>query len=240
MLPKITHPTFEFVVPSTKTKVLFRPFLVKEEKMLLFAKSSNDPADIFRAVKQVVNNCSLIDSFDIDKLAIFDLEYLFLQIRAVSVNNMVKVSYRDTEEQTKGVDKIYDFDIDISKLEVKFPDNVSKTIKVSNSIGLTMKYPSASLFDDKEFLSSGEESLYELIVRSIDKIYDGDDIHDPLNYSKTEMEEFLDDCGIKTFKKLQEFMSNVPRLYHKLAYTNTLGNQKTIELTTLNDFFTLG
>ena len=97
MLPKIKHPTFEFVVPSTKKKETFRPFLVREEKILLIAKSSDDKMDVLRALKQVVNNCAISKTFDIDKLALFDLEYLFLKLRAVSVSNIAKVR---SEEHT--------------------------------------------------------------------------------------------------------------------------------------------
>jgi hypothetical protein len=233
-LPKIKHPTFDFVVPSTKKKESFRPFLVKEEKILLMAKTSEEPNAILKAVKQVVNNCAISKSFDVDKLAIFDIEYLFMQLRAISVNNVVKVSYRDNEDG-----EVYDFEIDLTKIDVKFPEKVERTIRITDKMGMQMCYPPASIFDDKEFFGSGEDAFYELVVRCIDKIYDGDDIYAPEDYSKEDVEQFLDDCGIETFEKIQLFMSSVPKLYHKLEYTNKNGNNRVIELTTLTDFFTL-
>lgn len=234
-LPKITHPVYEFVVPSTNKKESFRPFLVKEEKLLLVAKASEDQADIFRAMVQVVNNCSVNPSFEVEKLTIFDLEYLFLQLRSVSVSNVVKVSYRDNEDN-----EIYDFEIDLKSVKVKFPENVEKNIKVTDTIGIVMRYPAASIFDDKDYFMSGDNAYYELVVRCIDKVYDGEDVYSVADYSPAEVEEFLNDCGIATFEKIQSFMANTPRLYHRLEYKNKLGNDRVIELSSLTDFFTLG
>jgi len=234
-LPKLKQPTHELKIPSTGKLETFRPFVVKEEKILLMAKSSQDPTDIFRSIKQVVNNCAIDNNFDVDKLTIFDLEYLFLRIRGFSVNNIVEVSYRDNEDQ-----KIYNFNIDLNKIEVKFADNVNKTIKLTKETGMTMKYPSASIFDDKEYFKSGEDSFYELIVRCVDKIFDGDDIYDPNDYTKEEVEEFLEQVNVNTFQEIVKFMETTPKLYHKIVYKNSNGNERVIELTTLTDFFTLG
>lgn len=235
MLPKIKHPVFEFVVPSTKKKEMFRPFLVREEKILLMAKTSEDKADIFRAIKQVINNCALNQNFDVDKLSTFDIEYLFIQLRAISVNSIVSVSYRDNEDG-----EIYDFEIDLTKVEVEFPEGIESKIMVTPEVGLKLKYPTASIFEDEKFLNSGEDSYYELIVRSIDKIFDTENVYDPAEYKPEEIEEFMNQLDVKTFEKIQNFMNKIPRLYHKLTYTNKNGNERTIELTTLSDFFTLG
>ena len=235
MLPKINHPTFHIKIPSTGKKCLFRQFLVREEKILLMAKASEDPADVFRAVKQVVNNCAVDDSFDVDKLAMFDLEYLFLKLRALSVSNVINVTYRDNEDE-----KTYDFSINLDEVEVKFPEGVEKVIKINETTGVVMKYPVANLLDDREFLQSGEDSFYELIVRCIDKIYNGEDVYDSSTVDKDELETFLDDLDIKVFEKIQNFMASVPKLYHKIEYKNSNGNDRVIELNTLTDFFTLG
>jgi hypothetical protein len=234
MLPKIHHPIFEFTVPSTKIVTKFRPFLVKEEKILLMAKSSEDRADILRAIKQVVNNCA-IDNFDVDKLTLFDLEYLFLKLRSISVDNTVKVSYRDNDDQ-----KVYDFVIDLSSIEVKFPENVESIIKISDDMGIVMRYPSASIFDDRTYFRAGDDAYYELVLRCIDKIYDSDNVYQATDYNKEDLEKFLDDCGIAVFNEIQKFMTNVPKLYYKLEYKNSNGKDRVIELTSLTDFFTLG
>jgi hypothetical protein len=182
-----------------------------------------------------VNNCAISESFDIDKLAIFDLEYLFLKIRSVSVNNIVKVSYRDNEDG-----EVYNFEIDLSNIEVKFPENINSKIKITDSLGLTMKYPSASLFDDRPFLNSGDNAYFELILRSIDKIYDADSVYDPSNFSKEELEGFLDQLDTKTFEDIQKFIDSTPKLSHQIKYVNRNGNDRTIEMSSLSDFFTLG
>ena len=236
MLPKISYPTFEFVVPSTGKKELFRPFLVKEEKILLMSKTSEDPTEIFRSIKQVVNNCAISDKFDVDELAIFDLEYLFLQIRAISINSIAKVAYRDNEDE-----QVYSFDVDLTKITVEFPENTNKIVKIDEKTGLKMHYPKASLFDDRDFFKSEvEEVFYELILRCIDKIYSGDDVFDPKDYSKEELEQFLDQLDVKVFEKVQEFISNIPKINHVLEYVNQNGNNRVITMTSLNDFFTLG
>lgn len=233
-LPKIKHQIYEFTVPSTNKKESFRPFLVREEKILLMAKTSEDAADSLRAVKQIVNNCAIRESFDVDTLTIFDIEYLFIQLRAISVSNVVTVSYRDNED-----DKVYDFAIDLKEVKIEFPEAIDKIIKVTDTMGVVMKWPSASLFDDKEYFKVGDQAFYELVLRCIDKIYDGDDIYSPSDYTLKELELFLDDCGVMMFNKIQSFMANAPRLYHKLSYTNANGRDRVIELTGLTDFFTL-
>lgn len=234
-LPKIMHPSFDFVIPSSGKRESFRPFLVKEEKILLMAKASEDSADIFRSIKQVVNNCALSLTFDISKLTIFDLEYLFLRLRSVSVSNSVKVSYRDNEDS-----EIYDFEIDLKTIEIKFPDNIERNIKINDTMGIVMKYPAASLFDDEDYFKSGDQAYYELILRCIDKIFSGEDIYLASDYTHEDIENFIDECGIEVFTKIQAFMTNTPRLYHKLTYINKMGNERNIELTSLTDFFTLG
>ena len=234
-LPKIKHPIYEFKIPSTGKKDSFRPFLVKEEKLLLMAKASEDPADIFRAVKQIVNNCCLNESFNVDKITIFDLEYLFLKLRSISVSNIVEVSYRDNDD-----DDTYKFTINLDEVNVEFPENVEKVIKITENIGILMKWPEAFLFSDKEYLNSGDQSFYELVVRCIDKIYDGEDVFDASDYTPKDIEEFLDSCSVNTFEQIQKFISNVPRLYYKIEYKNKNNKDRKIELTSLTDFFTLG
>jgi hypothetical protein len=233
-LPKVKHQIYDFVIPSTGKKESFRPFLVKEEKILLMAKASDDPADSLRAVKQIVNNCGIREAFDVDTLTIFDIEYLFIQLRAVSVSNIVTLSYKDNEDN-----KVYDFTVDLKDIEIKFPETVDKIIKVTDTMGIVMKWPSASLFDDKDYFRAGDQAFYELILRCIDKIYDGEKVYNASEYSAKELEVFLDDCGIMIFNKIQEFMTNVPHIHHILTYTNSNGKKQSIELNGLTDFFTL-
>ena len=232
MLPKINYPQIILTVPSSKKKVAFRPFLVKEEKILLMAKLSGQDSDVLIAIKQVVNNCAL-EEFDVNSISLFDLEYIFIQLRAASVNDTVQVSYKDNEDE-----KIYDFDIALKDIKVEFPEKVDNKIKISSTNGIVMKYPNASLYEDTEFLTSGEDSFFQLILRCIDKVYDENEVYEASSYSKTELEEYVENLDIKTFEKIQDFMVNQPKLSYKIKYKNSLGNDREIELTTLSDFFT--
>jgi len=232
-LPKIEYPIFKIKIPSTRKETRFRPFLVKEEKILLIAKTSEQENDMLLAIKQVVNNCAL-DEINIDKMSLFDVEYLFLRIRAQSVNNIVSVTYRDNEDSTD-----YDFEIDLNDVEVKFPLNLEKKIKLTEKSGIIMKYPEASLYDDKEFLNSGEEAFYQLVLRCIEKFYDEETVYDVKNYTFKEVEEFIDNLEIKVFDQIREFILNQPKLNYVIEYKNKLGNARKIELTSLTDFFTL-
>ena len=232
-LPKISHPQIIIEIPSSKKKISFRPFLVKEEKILLMAKLSDQESDILLAIKQVVNNCAL-GELNIDAISLFDLEYIFIQLRAASVNDTVQVSYKDNEDE-----KIYDFEVELKKIKVIFPEKVNNTIKISDKSAIIMKYPNSSLYEDKEFLESGDDSFFQLILRCIDKVYDENEVYEVSSYSKKELEEFIENLDIKTFEKIQDFMINQPKLSYVIKYKNSLGNNREIELTTLSDFFTL-
>lgn len=230
-LPKIQYPTTNFTIPSTKKTVKVRPFLVSEEKILLIAKESKDNAEILGAIKQVVQNC-IVDKTDTNKLTISDLEYLFVKLRSISVDTIVSISYIDDEDE-----KRYDFEVDLSKVEVKFPEKINPTISITDNMGLIMKYPSASFYSDKDLLASGENYIFELIIRCLDKVYEGDNIYEAKNYSHKDINDFILTLDTKTFEKIRTFLTNLPRLSHTIKYTNSLGKEKVIELNSLSDFF---
>lgn len=235
MLPKINYPTISIAVPPTKKAINFRPMLVKEEKLLLMAKTSEDATDILQAIKQVVNNCCLDDKFNVDKLPLFALEYIFIRLRGASIGDEIKVSYRDY-----GDEKVYDFTVDLKSIDVKYPEKIAERIEITPTSGLVMKYPAAEIYDDKVFLQSeGEETFYRLVVRCIDQIYDGDKVYEGKDFKEDDILEFIELMDIKSFEKVRDFMTDLPSLYYKLEYTNSLGEQKVIELKTLSDFFTL-
>lgn len=232
-LPKIDHPISKIKIPSLNKESMFRPFLVREEKLLLIARESENNADILTAIKQIINNCCIDKKLDINKLTVFDLEYVFLKLRAISVDNVVKVTYRDNEDS-----KTYDFSIKLDDVEVIFPEKTDNNIKITNKSGIIMKYPSASLYDDKEFLNLEKDYMFELIIRCIDSIYYEDQIYQCSDYKKEELVDFLESLDIKTFEKIQNFLINVPKIEYKLSYKNSLGNDREIVLNSLNDFFT--
>jgi len=210
-LPKIDYPIYTIKVPSLKKDFKFRPFLVKEEKLLLMAKENENPTEMLSALKQIVNNCSVDDKFDINKIALFDLEYLFLKLRAVSIDNNISLSYKDNEDN-----QVYNFDLNLDEIEVQFPKKMENNIKITDKTGIVMKYPSATLYDDKEFLSLDKDQVFELIVRCVESIYVEDEVYDAKDYKKDELREFLENLNIKVFEKIQNFLKNVPKIYKKL------------------------
>jgi hypothetical protein len=232
-LPKMDYPIYKINVPSLKKDFSFRPFLVKEEKLLLMAKESENASDILTAIKQIINNC-LLDKLDVNKLALFDLEYIFLKLRSASVDNKIKVSYRDNED-----DELYDFEINLDDVAVVYPEKVDNKIKITEKTGIVMKYPSAALYDDKEFLKLDKDYMFELILRCVDSIYNEDELYEAKDYKREDLTEFLENLDVKTFQNIQEFLVTVPKMEYKINYKNKMDHDREIVLNSLNDFFTL-
>ena len=235
-LPKLDHITFEFQIPSTKAKVKMRPMRVKEEKVLLTAKESKDSTDILRAIKQIINNCMESPNVDIDQLALFDVEFIFLRLRAASVDNMAKVSYKDGQD-----DKVYDFEVDLNSVTVKFPEQQKNIIPVNATISLELGFPTAAIYSDQELFKADTARIFDLLVsKCIKKIHDGDKQYDLVNSTPDEVNEFIDSMDIKVYDQVKEFFANMPQLEHTIKYKNSLGNDRVIRLSTLDDFFILG
>lgn len=234
-LPKISHPIFDVNIPSSKQQIKFRPFLVKEEKVLLIAQSSEDTNQVLNAIKQVLNNCILTEGVNVDDLTTFDLEYLFLKIRAKSVNSVISLAYRDTED-----DKRYEFEIDIDKIEVVSQEGHSNTIKVNDNLTLIMKYPKADLANLLLTVEEEYDIFFKILCYCLDKIVVDGVEYNTSDSTEQELDEFVQSLNVEAFKLIQEFFNTMPRLYHELKYTNSLGNERTIKLTNLSDFFTLG
>lgn len=229
MLPKIEHPTYTIQIPSNKKKHNFRPFLIKEEKILLMAKESNEEHDVLRAIKQVVNNCCIDDKFNINDISTTDLAFLFIRLRSISVNNKVKQAYVDHEDE-----KEYKFEIDLDKVEVIQPKVVTNIVKISKNMGIILRYPPAQIIGEKL-----EEDVIgsDVISHCIEKIFDGDDIYFPRDYKKKDLIEFIENLPIPALETINEFINNAPELHYSIKYTNSLGHEKEIVLKTLADFF---
>jgi hypothetical protein len=237
-LPKLKIPLFDVTIPSIKKDAKFRPFLVKEEKILLMAQSSSAKKDIINALKQIINNCvTLLDGkdVDVDALTTFDLEYIFLKIRAKSVDNVVTLKYVDHEDE-----KEYEFKVSLDDIELQYnPDHTNK-IKVNNEIGMVLRYPTTSLIDKLDNENINEAELTSIMIKScIDSIYDKEQVYLASESTSDELDEFIDSLSVKVFEEIQKFFETMPKLYHKLEYTNSKGTARVIELTTLDDFFTL-
>ena len=234
-LPKISHPTFELKLPSTQEVIKYRPFLVKEEKLLLIAQSSGDQADIVNAIRQVINNCILSKEVDVEQFTTFDLEYLFLKIRSKSVNNIITLTYKDLEDEQK-----YEVEINLDDIEIKETETHTNKIAITEDTGLIMRYPRADL---NNMLTEADEEMdvfFTILEYCIEKVYDSQDVYIFADTSDEEKDEFISSLNVETFKKIQDFFATMPKLYYEAKYTNSLGKEKVIPLTTLNDFFTLG
>jgi hypothetical protein len=231
-LPKIDQPLFDVIIPSNGKKIMFRPFLVKEEKILLISQQGGEDTEVIRAIKQILNLCVQDEDFNVDDLTTFDLEYLFLKLRARSVNNVVKLSYRDNEDG-----KIYNFELDLDTIEVEMPTDIDATIDVADGISMIMKYPSASITDKLQQFENEIDLMTFFIVNCIDTILTPEEIFPASDYSSAELEEFIDQLPVTSFEKIREFFEKMPKLYHKIEYTNEEGNDRSIELNNLKDFF---
>ena len=234
-LPVISHPKFSLILPSTKQRIEFRPFLVKEEKILLVAQASEDQGDIVRAIKQVVANCIVDSNVDVESFTTFDLEYFFIKLRAKSVQNVITLSYRDNEDQ-----KIYDVEINLDEVEVKQNEEISNKIETSDTAGIVLKYPQISIMSAVEKIEDPVEFNFAIMQACIDVIYDGDKLYKTADYSRKEVEEFLDSLSVTTYQAIQKFIDSMPRLEHTASYTNSNGKKVEIVLKNLTDFFTLG
>jgi hypothetical protein len=231
MIPEIKYPTFIITQPSNNKILNMRRYLVKEEKILLFAKESKDINDILKAVKDVVEICCQESDFNINEIPLFDLEYIFLHLRAASVNNIETFTVKDTEDL-----KDYDLSINFDDIAVKFNEDApDKNIRVDENITIVMRYPKASIYDNKDFRERlAKEGIFELVVNCIEQVYNKDEI---IDMTFEELKTFTDSLDIKTFRKIEAFLLSTPSIKHSVKYTNSLGKEKTLTFNSLLDFF---
>lgn len=238
-LPKTSHPTFPILVPTLKRAGRFRPFTVKEEKILLMARESNKPIDHLRAVYQIVTNCIEDPTVNSSELTTFDLDWLFTKITASSVREKVTQSFNDIEEREKGLDPlpVYTFDIKLDDIQAPvIPDDVTGVISLSDGSAVHLKYSPAVLYTDEAFVDAGRDAvLYHstnVICSANGEIYKASD------YTLKEIIEFYDGFKLEDMEKVNAFLASTPSMLWETKYTNSLGNEREIKLTALTDFFT--
>ena len=234
-LPVLTHPTFELEIPSTKEKVTCRPFLVKEEKILLLAQESGNPNDMIKAVKQIISNCIIEGEVNLSAAPTFDIEFIFLRLRSNSVGQTAKFSIND--EDTK---QEVDIEVDLNQVNVVFPEGHQPDIKLNDDVSLMMKYPTYATLEKlslSDMNTVGTEITFDMIKSCIDKIYVGDEeVHELKDYSKKEVNDFVDSFSTDNFQDVQNFFDTMPKLEHKIEYK--VGKKtKTKVLSGLADFF---
>jgi hypothetical protein len=218
-LPIMSTPTYNLVVPSTGVSVKYRPFLVKEEKALLIAQQSEDVTIMVDSLKSVIKSC-LIDKVDVDKLATFDLEYIFTQIRAKSVGEVIDLLFPCDNDHGEDNEKArVKISIDLTKLEVvKVPSHTNK-IELFGDVGVVLKYPTLDIMKQLENLNGNDlDAVFSVVAESIDYIYQGDEIFYGKEQKKEELIQFLNNLTSEQFVKVQEFFSTMPRISKEVEY----------------------
>jgi len=218
-LPKIATPTYELELPSTGATVKYRPFLVKEEKVLVIALESEDNKQITNAIKAVLKSCILSKGIKVEDLPTFDIEYLFLNIRGKSVGEDLEVNIICPDDNKTEVPVT----IALDEIEVHKDENHTNKIKVDDSIMMEMKYPSLEQFIKNNFDFNDKNAMdqsFELIATCIDKIYTEDEVWASADCTKKEMKDFLEQMNSNQFKEIEKFFETMPKLSHSIKVTN--------------------
>ena len=234
-LPKLTTPTYELEIPSTDEKIKYRPFLVKEEKILMMALESKSEKDITQAVKDIVSECTF-NKVNIDLMPMFDVEYIFLNIRSKSVGEVSKLKILCPDDK-----KTYaDVELDLNEVNVQVGEDHTNKIELGNGMGMIMKYPSIDSFKDSGIRGINASNMLEVISTCILQIFEeeGKKVYDPKDQTKKELTDFIEQLNTKQFKDVQKFFDTMPKLKHEITVKNPKTKiESKITLSGLNDFF---
>ena len=234
-LPKLITPTYELEIPSTDEKIKYRPFLVKEEKILMMAMESKSTADITQAVKDIVNECTF-NKIDISHMPMFDVEYIFLQIRSKSVGEVSKLKLLCPDDK-----KTYaEIELNLNDVKVQVGDGHTNKIELGNGMGMIMTYPSLDSFKGSGIRDINSSNMLEVISGCIMQIYEeeGKKTYDPKDQSKKELTDFIEQLNTKQFKDVQKFFETMPKMKHEITIKNPKTKKESkVTLTGLNDFF---
>jgi hypothetical protein len=230
-LPKIDLPIFEMTLPSTGEKIKYRPFTVKEEKILLVAQESKDAEQEILASKQVVNNC-LIDK-DVSELAMFDLEYVLLTLRTKSVDNNITFSIKDPDTGENII-----LEVDIEKIQFKENSDHSNKVKINDDFTMFLKYPTIDEFIKIIKMSPNDPlANYFIMVSCLDKLASEDEVHYFKDYTSEEIDSFMESLSGSVIKGIENFFQTMPKLRHEIKYKNKNGDEKTFVIEGMRTFF---
>lgn len=240
MLPKIDTPIYDLTLPLSKKKIRFRPFLVKEEKILLMAIESEDENAMLLAVKQIVNNCCLNPDFDVENIPLSDLEFLFLNLRARSVGEVVELQYKcnnkpnaDSQEECGNLVK---FDLNLLEIQPEIPEGHTNKIELSPKMGILMKYPNMKSMENVE--GNEVEKLMDILISCIDCIYDEDNMYYAKDQTKEELTEFVENLNRVQFAELQKFFETLPKVKKELHFhCDKCGYDENIFVEGIQNFF---
>lgn len=234
-LPKLGVPQYELELPSTGKTVKYRPFLVKEEKVLLLALEANDEKEVINAVKNTLRAC-VLSRVKVDQLPSFDLEYLFLKIRAAAVGEVIEMTVTcndDNETLAKAA-------INIDDVVVKKQEGHDRKIMLTDDLGILLNYPSMDRFIESQFLNKDldPEHIFDFIAEHIEQIFDSEDVYDSTTTTKKEFREFVESLTSKQFEAIQKFYETMPRLSHTFTVINpNTGNECSYTIEGLQSFF---
>jgi len=234
-LPRIDVPIYELVVPSTDEKIKYRPFLVREEKLLLIALESGKNEDILRGVKDIVDACTF-NKLKLGEMPMFDVEYIFLQIRSKAVGEVstLRVLCKDDGKTYAKVE------VDLTKIEVQVDGTHTNKIELSDEMGVIMKYPTIDSFTDNGIEEIKASNMLDVIVTCIAQVYDkkGEEVYDSKDSTKEELIEFVEQMNTKQFADVQKFFDTMPALKHEITVKNPKTKKENkVTLSGLNDFF---
>lgn len=240
-LPKLDVPIFETTLVSTGETVKFRPFLVKEQKMFLMAAQSDDVKDITNTIKQVINNC-LVSEIDVDNLPTFDLEKLFMQMRAHSVGEIAELKYtcnnmvKNAEGEEKKCGGMINLDVNILQLEPKISPEHDKNIKLTENMGVVMKYPTFKMLE--QLNKKTNVDLLNIFVACIDYIYDKDQVYYAKDTSESELIDFIDNMQPADLQKIQSFFETMPKYAKEFEFKcPKCGYHENITIEGIENFF---
>jgi len=234
-LPKLTTPTYELEVPSTDEKIKYRPFLVKEEKILMIAMESKDNAQIIEAVKDIVSTCTF-DKLKIATMPMFDVEYIFLNIRAKSVGEISKIRLLCPDDNKTWATA----EVDLTEVKVQVNDDHTNKVDLGEGKGLILTYPTIDLFKDTGIETISASNMIDLIGTCVLQIFedDGETVYEAKDQTKKEMNDFIEQMNTKQFTEVQKFFDTMPKLKHTIKLKNPKTKKMNeITLSGLNDFF---
>ena len=235
-LPKINTPTYELTLPSNGKKIKYRPFLVREEKILIMALETEDQKQITTAIIQILTACIMTRSVKLNELATFDIEYLFLNVRSKSVGETISLNLICPDDEKTSVE----VSIDLDSIKVKKDSSHTNIVKLDDNLSLKLKYPSMKQFIESNFEAGVEtvSNTMDVVISSIDMIYNEEESWNASESTKKELGDFIDQLNTKQFKDVQKFFETMPKLKHEITVKNPKTKKENkITLTGLNDFF---
>ena len=234
-LPKLTTPTYELEIPSTDEKISYRPFLVKEEKILLMAMESGKNEDIVNAVKQIVSECTF-NKLKLGTMPMFDVEYIFLNIRAKSIGEISKLKLLCPDDNKTYVN----VEVNLEDVQVQVSDDHTNKIELTDNMGMIMTYPTIDSFAESGIQQINANNMIDIIGSCVLQIYEdnGEKVYEAKDQTKKEWSEFIEQMNTSQFKQVQKFFDNMPRLKHEIKVKNPKTKKMNdITLAGLNDFF---